>query len=275
MRAGVAVLAVGAMLFWAPLLGTLAIGQMYPILTLGLVAAWSFERRGKGTASGVALGLVVAAKPSLAPILLWPLVRKRWGTFAAALASGAAATVFGAVAAGPGAFFEWLEIAGDTRLDGLWDNASLPGAASRMFRENEFAEPLATFPGALATATLLGLAVIVSTAFLTRRNPHTALWAIAAASLLASPIAWHNYLVLLAPGVLLLLARGRAPLALALISLGLIPQAWTILWQDADTPLATLALTLYTFILGAHWLAFAAGRPSKAHEKDPAHSAGP
>ena len=38
--------------------------------------------------SGVALGLVVALKPSLAPVLLWPLVRRRWGAFAAACVSG-------------------------------------------------------------------------------------------------------------------------------------------------------------------------------------------
>lgn len=274
--AGRAVLAAGALLLWAPLLGTLAIGQMYPILTLGLAAAWVFDRRERRFASGIALGLVVAAKPSLAPILLWPLVRRRWNSLAAALASGAAATLLGIVFGGGfSAFFEWLETIRSVRLDGLWDNASLPGAASRMFRENEFAGPLAAFPGALALATLLGLALVALTASLVRRNPEMGLWALAASSLLASPIAWHNYLVLLAPGILLLLARRRGPLAFALISLGLVPQSWTILWQDSDTALATLALTLYTFILGAHWLAFAIGKPAKAHEKGPAEYAEP
>jgi alpha-1,2-mannosyltransferase len=89
------------------------------------------------------------------------------------------------------------------------------------------------------------------------------LWALAAAALLASPIAWHNYLLLLAPGVLLLLGRGRAGAAAVLITLQLIPPQWPILWQEdasagetVGPALAALALSLYLFILLAHWAAF-------------------
>jgi hypothetical protein len=42
-----------------------------------------------------------------------------------------------------------------------------------------------------------------------RRRPAHALWSITAACLLLAPIAWNNYLVLLAPSVPMLLARGR------------------------------------------------------------------
>ncbi|MCA1731338.1 MAG: glycosyltransferase 87 family protein [Actinobacteria bacterium] len=78
LRAGWAVVGVGLLLLSSPLLGTLALGQMYPLLTLGLVAAWIADRRGRLTSPGVALGLVVALKPQLAPVILWPLVRRRW-----------------------------------------------------------------------------------------------------------------------------------------------------------------------------------------------------
>ena len=75
-----------------------------------------------------------------------------------------------------------------------------------------------------------------------------------AASLLASPIAWHNYLVLLAPGVLLLLARGWTAPALLLLALQAIPAQWILLWNEDGTIGATFALTLYLFVLLAHWI---------------------
>lgn len=55
-----------------------------------------------------------------------------------------------------------------------------------------------------------------------------------AVSLLTTPFAWRNYLVLLGPGILLLLARGQVALVLLLLTLRLIPPSWFLLWQDAD-----------------------------------------
>jgi alpha-1,2-mannosyltransferase len=81
-----------ALLFSSPMLGTLAPGQIYPLLALGLVAAWVADRRERSVLSGVALGLVVAVKPLLAPVVLWPLVSRKWQAFAATLIAGAAVT---------------------------------------------------------------------------------------------------------------------------------------------------------------------------------------
>ena len=96
------------MLISSPMLGTWALGQMYPLLSLGLVAAWVADRRGRLTVSGISLGLIVAVKPQLAPVLLWPLVRRRrrWRAFGAALASGATATLAAMVVAGSGALLD-------------------------------------------------------------------------------------------------------------------------------------------------------------------------
>src|SRR5215211_3756186 len=76
------------LLLSSPLLATLALGQVYPVLALGLVAAWVADRRDGQEISGAALGLVVALKPVLLPVLLWPLVRRRWRALLAALISG-------------------------------------------------------------------------------------------------------------------------------------------------------------------------------------------
>lgn len=260
---GWAVVATGMLLVSSPFLATLALGQIYAFLTLGLVAAWVFDRREKPVASGVALGLVIAVKPSLLPLLLWPLVRRRWGTVLAALVSGGVATLFAAVVAGFGTTFEWMRLLLDSPLNAYWDNASLPAAAARLFTDNEYARPLALLPGAVPAAYIVGISVVALTAWLARRDPSMGLWALVAASLIASPIAWHNYLMLLAPGILILISRGRPSIAFLLLALQTIPSQWPLLWRDDGTPLASLMLTLYLFILFLHWVALLPSDTSK------------
>jgi alpha-1,2-mannosyltransferase len=242
------------LLLSSPLLATLALGQIYPFLALGLVAAWIADRRGKHTISGVALGLVVALKPSLVPVLLWPLVRRRWGAVGAAILAGAAATLVGAVVVGFGATLDWLRLLSESSASAYWDNASLPSAAARLFTDNPYARHVATLPWTVPVAYALGIAAVAVTAARARSGAEAGLWALVAASLLASPIAWHNYLVLLAPGVLLLLARGWTAPAVLLLALQAIPGQWPLLWNEQGTVVATLALTLYLYVLIAHWL---------------------
>ena len=250
-----ATLGVAALLASAPFLGTLAIGQMYPMLALGLVAAWTWDRNEKHGLSGVALGITVALKPSLAPILLWPLIQRRWRALVAALASGAATTSLGVAVVGIGPTFDWLDTLRTKFLDGSWDNASLPGLAALTLRENRFAEHLADPPYALTAALVVGLALLALTVYRARLDGATALWALVAASLLASPVTWHNYLPVLAPGVMLLLARGQTS-GVLLVALALVPQSWTAFWEGRDTAGATLALGFYAYVLLAHWASF-------------------
>jgi alpha-1,2-mannosyltransferase len=256
-----AVVGAAMLLLSSPLLATLALGQIYAFLALGLVAAWGADRRGMTLASGFALGLVVAVKPSLAPILLWPLVRRRWRALVAALASAVAATLVGVVVVGPAATLGWLRLLFDSPLSPYWDNASLPAAAARLFTDNPFARPIATLVWMVPVAYLLGIGVVVFTAAKIRHGSEAGLWALVAASLLASPVAWHNYLVLLGPGVLLLLARGWMAPGFLLLALQTVPPQWPVLWRGEGTVVAALALTLYLYVLIAHWLALlAAGR---------------
>jgi alpha-1,2-mannosyltransferase/arabinofuranan 3-O-arabinosyltransferase len=245
------------LLLSSPLLKTLALGQIYPVLATGLVVAWISDRQGRVVASGSALGLVVAVKPSLAPIVLWPLVRRRWKPFAVALLAAAVATLVGVIVAGPGATLDWLRLLSDDSVNPFWDNASLSSAAARLFTDNEVARPIATLPWMVPVAYVLGIVTILFTAARVRQGPEVGLWALVAASLLASPIAWHNYLVLLGPGILLLLARGWIAPGFLLLTLQAIPPYWPALWAGKETALATLALTLYFYILVAHWIIFA------------------
>jgi alpha-1,2-mannosyltransferase len=264
-----AVVGTTMLLLSSPLLATLALGQIYPVLALLLVAAWMADRRDQPLASGSTLGLVIALKPLLAPILLWPLVRRRWGAFGAALVSGAVATLVGVVVVGPEATLDWLRLLSHSSPSPYWDNASLPSAAARLFTENPFAEHIATLPWTIPVTYALGIGVIVLTAARVRGGSEVGLWALVAASLLASPIAWHNYLVLLGPGILLLLARGRAAPAFLLLALQSIPAQWPVLWDERGTVAASLALTLYLYILIAHWLALLSAAKEPADTLEP------
>lgn len=256
------------LLLSSPLLATLALGQVYPFLALGLVAAWISDRRGRFVGSGVVLGLVVALKPSLAPVLLWPLVRRRWRAVVAAVAAGLAATLIGAMVVGFGATLDWLRLLSGSSASAYWDNASLPSAASRLFTDNPYGRHVASLPWMVPVAYGLGIAAIAVTAWRVRGGAEVGLWALVAASLLASPIAWHNYLVLLGPGIVLLLARGWAAPAFLLLCLQAIPGQWPLLWNEQGTAAATFALTLYLYILIAHWLIllFAAKGPTGVPE---------
>jgi alpha-1,2-mannosyltransferase len=259
---------VAMLLLSSPLLATLALGQVYPVLALGLVASWMADRRERQEVSGAALGVVVALKPSLLPVLLWPLVRLRWRALVAAIVSGAVVTLVGVVVLGPGASLDYLGVLRDRSVSAYWDNASLPAAAARLFTENSYAQNIATLPWMVAVGYALGISAIFLTAVRIRHGPEVGLWVLVAASLLASPIAWHNYLVLLGPGVLLLLARGMAAPAFLLLALQSIPAQWPLLWNERGTVVASLALTLYLYILIAHWLAllYATREPAPVRE---------
>src|SRR5215203_1440681 len=264
LRPAWAVTGTAMLLLSSPLLATLALGQIYPVLALGLVAAWIADRRGKLVLSGGVLGLVVALKPSLLPVLLWPLVRRRWRAVVAALVAGGVATLVGVIVLGPGATLDYIGVLRDRSASAYWDNASLPAAAARLFTENSYAQNVATLPWTVPVGYALGIAAILLTAMRVRHGPEVGLWVLVAASLLASPIAWHNYLVLLGPGVLLLLARGMAAPAFLLLALQAIPAQWPLLWNQRGTVVASLALTLYLYILIAHWLALLAATREQA-----------
>ena len=70
-----------------------------------------------------------------------------------------------------------------------------------------------------------------------------------AAGLLMSPIAWHNYLMLLWPGVLVLIALGRTAAATVMFAVAVIPVAW----NAAVVPAVATGRSLYFVILVGYW----------------------
>ncbi|GAA0898728.1 glycosyltransferase family 87 protein [Pseudonocardia zijingensis] len=238
-------LALLAVLASSPLHGTLVLGQIYPLLLTGLVAGWIAERRGRPVLAAVLYGVTVALKPSLAPVLLLLAVQRRWAPLRAGVAAAAVATIAGALVAGPSSAIEWLKIAFTEPVPDTVDNASLPGLAVR------FGVPS-------VVGTLAGLVVLVGTlVWIGRRRDRidpagTAPWAVLAAGLLFSPIAWHNYLLLLFPGALALVPLGLGALTAAGLALAVIPVSWNAEWPP-DNTLADVARSLYCLILVGYW----------------------
>jgi alpha-1,2-mannosyltransferase len=236
-----------AVLASSPLHGTLVLGQIYPLLLAALVAGWIAERRGGPVLAAVLYGVAVALKPSLAPVLLLAAVQRRWVPMWAGLVSAASATLLGVLVAGPSSGFEWLRIAVTEPVPDTVDNASLPGLAVR------FGVPA-------AVGTVLGVAVLVGTlAFLGRHRDRidpagTAPWAVLAAGLLFSPIAWHNYLMLLWPGVLVLVVLGRGAVTTVALAVAVVPVSWNAEWPP-ESITADLARSLYCAILLGYWVA--------------------
>jgi len=66
-----------AFLWWPTIIGIQTANLTFPIL-LGLALAWRY--RDRTVVAAVALGLVVALKLFFWPLLLWPLVTRRYGT---------------------------------------------------------------------------------------------------------------------------------------------------------------------------------------------------
>ncbi|TWF78836.1 arabinofuranan 3-O-arabinosyltransferase [Pseudonocardia hierapolitana] len=238
-------LALVAVLASSPLHGTLVLGQIYPLLLAGLVAGWIAERRGHPVLAAVLYGVTVALKPSLAPVLLLLAVQRRWVPLRAGVAAAAIATLAGVLVAGPSSAVEWLKIAFTEPVPDTVDNASLPGLAVRFGVPSVF-------------GMLAGLAVLVGTlVWIGRRRDRidpagTAPWAVLAAGLLFSPIAWHNYLMLLFPGALALVPLGLGALTAAGLALAVIPVSWNADWPPEGVG-ADLARSLYCAILVGYW----------------------
>lgn len=238
-----------AVLASSPLHGTLVLGQVYGVLLALFAAGWVAERRGRPALAAALYGVAVALKPSLAPVLLLNLALRRWRPLLAGVAAAGGAWLAGVLAAGPASGLHWLRVVRDEPVRVYVDNSSLAGMAVR------FGLPAGL--GVLAGAGLLAATLALVARHRDRVDPAgTAAWAVLAAAMLCSPITWHNYLMVLWPGVLVLAATGRRWVAAALLAVALVPVSWDEVWPPAGAA-GAVARSLYGVILAGHWLAFA------------------
>jgi hypothetical protein len=245
--------AAAAMLLSSPLMGTVALGQVYGVLVAGLTWSWLATRWGNHVQAGIALGLVIAIKPTLAPLLLLPIAQRHWSTLRTSLVAVVAATLAGFAVAGPKATWKWIEVLRAEPLSTFGDNASLPSLVARL-------------GGPAWLGFLLGAVVVAITWRRIREDDPQALWALTAATLLLSPVAWHNYLVLCFPGVFVVLHQRRFATGTFLLTLPLIGVEWGVYFWKGDSVVDHIGSSLYCFVLLSYWTALS----SVQHDRDDA-----
>jgi hypothetical protein len=209
----------GAALLGLPVFGALGVGSIGPELLLLCALGWRYRDR---TVAGVPLALAAAAKLFLWPVLVWLLVTRRFRAFTASLATIAAVVALWAIIdpTGMRRYPETVRLLDDVQR---WKSYSLQSLLISLHASVSVSELVA---GAAAVAAIGGLIL------LRRRGDGTTFAAAVIAALIATPILWTHYLVLLV--VPIAIARPRlAPLWLLPLVLWATPhpESLGILWR--------------------------------------------
>jgi hypothetical protein len=176
------ILALGAVWY------TFHLGQIYMILLLCGSIAWWALRKQNWLAAGVSIGIICAIKPNF---LVWPgllIVGNSKKIGFTAFATTALLSAIPLVFQGPVIYRHWIDACRGFNGYELPGNASLLATFSR-----------AGFPQAGFAITFLMLAAMTIWVFVTKPEPLYASEIGILASLIAGPISWLGYTILLIP----------------------------------------------------------------------------
>ncbi|MCC6300730.1 MAG: DUF2029 domain-containing protein [Anaerolineales bacterium] len=185
------------LVFWVLTLAgfwhTLALGQVYVLLLFLTVTGWVFLQKGKIIPAGIAIGLVVAIKPNFA---LWVIFLFAAGYYKTAVVSAVAfltISIIPVITYGMEIYPQWLEASVvEQSVLIMPGNSSILGLTAR-FGDNW----LGIAVSGLLVLGLLAIAKIGTTKDMEKSEWVSSLGIIA--SLLASPISWAGYTILLLP----------------------------------------------------------------------------
>ena len=163
-------------------------GNLTVLLVLPLALAWRYRDRAR--VAGLAVGVAVAAKLFVAPLVVWLLLTRRFRAAAWAVGS-AAALVLGA----------WALVG----FEGLRDYPTLLRVVQDVYAVRSISVSTvagvlgASVPTAVAIAAVAGLGCLAVAAWLAPRRDgdRRAFAVVVAACIVASPIVWPNYAALL------------------------------------------------------------------------------
>lgn len=209
----------GASLLGLPVFGSLGVGSIGPFLLLLCALGWRLRDR---TVAGVPLALAAAAKLFLWPLLIWLLVTRRFRAFAASLATVALTlAVWASIdAGGMRRYPQTIRLLNDVQR---WKSYSLQSLLISLH--------LSSLTSELAAGAAAVVAVSAVVLF-RRRGDDVAFAAAVVSALIATPILWTHYLVLLL--VPIALARPRlAPLWLVPVVLWATPhpESVGVVWR--------------------------------------------
>jgi hypothetical protein len=197
-------------LVWVVCLGglwhTLLLGQIYTILLLLTVGVWLLLRAERPVAAGVLLGVLVALKPNF---VVWPVLLLLAGHARPALWAGVSAGLISLLPAlwyGPAIYSQWLAVVQQVAGFAVPErNAALPGLVTRL-----------GWPALGLPLTAVLLAALAGWVAWRRPDRETVSDVGVTATLVAGPLTWPGYTLLLLP---LFWRRARWSPALTAIAL--------------------------------------------------------
>jgi alpha-1,2-mannosyltransferase len=209
----------GVSLLGLPVFGSLGVGSIGPFLLLLCALGWRFRDR---TVCGAPLAVAAAAKLFLWPMLLWLLVTRRFRAFVASVATiGAVFAIWASIdPGGMRRYPQTIHLLNDVQR---WKSYSVQSLFISLHASG-FASEVAA--AAVACAAVLALVA------LRRRGDHVTFAVAVAAALVATPILWTHYLVLLIAPIAI--ARPRlSPLWLLPVGLWVTPhpESLGIVWR--------------------------------------------
>lgn len=230
-----------------PALGCVVVGNLSLVLAGGVAVVWAY--RDRGFVSGFVAGAVVAAKIWLWPVLVFFVLTRRWLSLAAALGWCVAAAAIWLVLSPStlGAYPAWSDQMVDTYAQwGMGLSAALETVGTSV-------------TAATSVALVAGLVVLAAAA--RARSDLTIFAGCIAAALVASPLVWpHYYVILFVP---------IAALASRLSSLWFVPYLTGFVFLWPETPNQFLACSLAALLGTALVTGIVATRMHRPAESTP------
>jgi alpha-1,2-mannosyltransferase len=172
---------------------TLVLGQIYVVLLLITAVGWILLRRGQYIPAGVVIGLVVAIKPNF---IIWPIFLLFAGyfvTFFISILSSLIVSLIPVAFYGTGIYVQWLEA---STLHP--ETIIMPGNNSMLGLTARFG----SIPAGIVISIILVLILLIWSKLKISSSIEKPEYVCALgiiASLLASPISWTGYTILLLP----------------------------------------------------------------------------
>ena len=205
-------------------------GQPNGLLLLLLVLGWLSLRKNSDRAAGVLLGITAALKLYPA-VMAIPLIReRRWRALGWMVGTFVVATAGGVLVIGETATRELVKPATPDNF-AFWRaapmNLSLPGIAYRWLTKSHWRAAGVDAPRVAGLLALILVALCVVAMIKTPARLSGRYWATVPLMLLATPLVWDTYLVLIAPVLFAVLMSRRIEwwllLALAILAIGIPP----------------------------------------------------
>jgi hypothetical protein len=209
---------------WNAVLSQLYQGQLNFMILFLLVVAWVADRRGYQTLAGASVGAAAAMKIFPALLLVYFVATGRWRAVAATLLAGLLLHVVALLLFGPTAFETYVRdvLPSLNVFQGSWLNVSLTGYWKRV------GVALGVPMLGRILAVVCQFLVVVAVWWVSRRaaragEPDRAFALVVVGMLLASPVAWVHYFVLLTLPLLIFWQRlSGGPARVLLLVVGVV-----------------------------------------------------